>query len=714
MSAHHGIRWAVSCLLALATLSASRAESPATFRVHPINRESTYSAVAAFDVNKDGLTDVFCGGWWYEAPDWKRHFVRDVKQIRGRFDGYSHSLLDVNRDGWTDVVNCNYRSREIYWIEHPGAELGEWTKHVVETPGPMETGRLVDVDGDGRVDLLPNGVKFAAWWELTHDDGKATWQRHELPADVAGHGVGFGDVDGDGRDDIIGPTGFLQAPEDRRRGRWTWRPEFQIHRDCGLPILVHDVDGDGDSDLIWSRGHHFGIYWLEQHQVDGERNWRWHTIDSTFSQYHSLLLADIDNDGADELMAGKRYMGHDGKDLGEYDPLASFYYDFDGAARVWRRHPISYRRGVGFGLDPKAIDLDQDGDLDIVASGRSGLYWLENRLLNGSGYDHRKLLQIKTEAGMKEISTAAQWGLRRAAIVRGMEEAMGPLPSPERRVPLDVEVERSEDAGKYTRRHITFAAESGDRVPALLLVPHALSGRAPAMLCLHQTTRIGKGEPSGLGGLPNLHYAHELAERGYVCLAPDYPSFGDYEYNFKTTGGHYTSGSMKAIWNNLRAVDLLEAMPETHPDRIGVIGHSLGGHNSLFTAVFDQRLQVVVTSCGFTAFHHYYGGKLKGWTSDRYMPLINSRYGNNPDLAPFDFYEVVAAIAPRTVLINAPVRDGNFELAGVKKVVAEAGGVFRLLDAGDNLHAVYPDAGHDFPPDVRESLYKLIDQRLKP
>ena len=89
--------------------------------------------------------------------------------------------------------------------------------------------------------------------------------------------------------------------------------------------------------------------------------------------------------------------------------------------------------------------------------------------------------------------------------------------------------------------------------------------RAPAMLCLHQTTRIGKGEPAGLGGLKNLHYAHELAQRGYVCLVPDYPSFGDYDFDFAATG-RLPSGSMKAIWNNIRGVDLLESLPEVDGD----------------------------------------------------------------------------------------------------------------------------------------------------
>ena len=234
------------------------------------------------------------------------------------------------------------------------------------------------------------------------------------------------------------------------------------------------------------------------------------------------------------------------------------------------------------------------------------------------------------------------------------------------------------------------------------------------MLCLHQTTGIGKGEPAGLGGLENLHYAHELARKGFVCLVPDYPSFGDYPYDFRIQGAHFDSGSMKAIWNNIRGVDLLESLPEVDPDCIGCIGHSLGGHNTLFTAAFDIRIRAVVTSCGFTAFHDYYEGNLAGWTSDRYMPRIRDRYENDPNRVPFDFHEILAAIAPRSIFINAPLSDSNFDNEGVRKVVAEATRAFEVYGKQDSsITAKYPDCGHDFPDDVREESYRWLEEQLK-
>ncbi|MEZ6146637.1 MAG: prolyl oligopeptidase family serine peptidase [Planctomycetaceae bacterium] len=152
-----------------------------------------------------------------------------------------------------------------------------------------------------------------------------------------------------------------------------------------------------------------------------------------------------------------------------------------------------------------------------------------------------------------------------------------------------------------------------------------------------------------------------------------------------------------------------------NPDRIGVIGHSLGGHNALFTAAFDQRLNAVITSCGFTEFHQYYSGDLKGWTSLRYMPHIASEYGNNPDRVPFDFQEVFAAIAPRPVFIDAPIEDSNFEIKGVRAVVQSVEPVYARLRSRDfqTIRLETPNVGHDFPPDIREAAYEWLSEVLR-
>lgn len=725
---------AVCTLAALLLLAVSPALLAATpwprFVPHAIDPQNVYSAGAAIDVNHDGHLDIVTGGTWYEAPSWTPHAVREVEFIRGRFDDYSCLPLDVNADGWTDFLISNYRSQKLGWVEHPGAKLGTWAEHVIERPGPMETGRLVDVDGDGRLDLLPNGRDFAAWWEIvpaTRAGAAPSFVRHDLPREIVGHGIGSGDVNGDGRSDLVGPGGWLEAPVNRRQDPWHWHGEFDLGRDASMPILVADVDRDGDADLVWGRGHRTGLWWLEQTADGPLRRWTPHAIDTSWSQPHTVELADLDGDGQAEVVAGKRYLGHDGRDPGEWDPLVIYAYRFLPETRTWQRAAISPEGGpAGFDVDPKLVDLDGDGDLDLLAPGRSGLYWFENRRGGDPGTaeppppqlpeyrDHARLLVVREADGQEAaVKTPADWARRRAHVKAHVQRVMGPLPDPARRVPLDVRIAAEQDAGAYTRIKLTYAAEPGDRVPAWLLVPKGLKKPAPAMLCLHPTNKPGKDQTVGLvPGVLNRSYAHELAERGYVCLVPDYPSFGEYPYDFRAADHAATSGSMKAIWNNIRGIDLLETRAEVDRERIGAIGHSLGGHNAIFTAVFDLRLRAVVTSCGFTAFHEYKGGNLAGWTSDRYMPRIRDDYGNDPDHVPFDFTELVAALAPRPFFTNSPLHDDNFDVGGVRKVMAAAGDVYGLLEASDALRAEYPDAAHDFPEPVRRAAYEWLDGAL--
>ena len=327
----------------------------------------------------------------------------------------------------------------------------------------------------------------------------------------------------------------------------------------------------------------------------------------------------------------------------------------------------------------------------------------------------------RLEAAEPRASSVQEW-LQAVPGIRGrMEEVMGPFPGPidpgERGAP-EVEWGEEETLPGYVRRKIRYRSGDGgggDFVPAWLLIPPvAAGGRLPAMLCLHQTNAVGKDEPAGLGGLPDLHYAHELAARGYACLVPDYPWFGEYRWVDSLEGSGYASGSMKAVWNNVRGVDLLESLAEVDPTRMGVIGHSLGGHNAIFTAAFDSRLRAVVSSCGFTPFPDYYGGDLAGWTSRTYMPRIRAVYGGDPARVPFDFPEVIASLAPRGLFANAPVADDNFAVGGVRRAVAEATPIYALFGAGERLVLVTPEAGHTFPPAQREEAYAWLDRTLEP
>ena len=332
--------------------------------------------------------------------------------------------------------------------------------------------------------------------------------------------------------------------------------------------------------------------------------------------------------------------------------------------------------------------------------------------------EHQDLSYYLDANGQKQpIKSPADWAKRREHIAAWMQTVMGPLPNPEKPVPLDMQVEEEVTLGKLTRKKISYQTDStARRVKAFLFFPVETGGspvvRHPAILCLHQTTNIGKSEPAGLGGSPNLHYALHLAQRGYVTLAPDYPSFGDYPFDFAPAHG-YTSGSMKAIYDNIRSVDLLQSLPDVDQDRIGCIGHSLGGHNTMFTAFFEPRIKCLVSNCGFTRFHKYYNGALKGWTSPRYMPLIDSRHHNSPDEVPFDFPEIIAGFAPRPFLASSPIGDSNFEVSGVKDSIASAKPIYELLGASELLQANYPNCMHDFPEEVGKVAYEFFDKHLQ-
>jgi dienelactone hydrolase len=331
------------------------------------------------------------------------------------------------------------------------------------------------------------------------------------------------------------------------------------------------------------------------------------------------------------------------------------------------------------------------------------------------------LLVFHDRAGVVQpIQTKSDWLKRRAEILRGMSEVMGPLPGPGKRCPLDVRVEQETDCGSYIRRSITYAAEPGSRVPAYLLIPkEALAARRkfPALLALHPTDMEYGHRVVAEELRPRYRaYGRDLAQRGYVVLAPAYPLMATYQPDLKALG--YQSGTMKAIWDNILGLDLLESLPSVRKDKLGAIGHSLGGHNAIYTAVLDLRVRVVVSSCGFDSFLDYYNGEPanwepeRGWCQTRYMPRLADYHGRLQDI-PFDFPELIGALAPRPVCVNAPLRDDNFHWQSVDQILAAASAVYRLYGVPQNLLVEHPDCQHDFPPKIREAAYRFLDQHLR-
>lgn len=310
---------------------------------------------------------------------------------------------------------------------------------------------------------------------------------------------------------------------------------------------------------------------------------------------------------------------------------------------------------------------------------------------------------------------------RRTALLRALEEIMGPFPGPEKRCPLDVRIEEERETNGVIRRQLTYQSEPGSRVPAYLLLPRdavsdGATRRFPAVLALHQTHAAGRKVVVGLGNSPDDEYGIELARRGYVVLAPPYPHLADYAPDLKGLG--YASGTMKAIWDNVRGLDLLASLPFVRTNGLGSIGHSLGGHNGVFTAAFDPRIQIVISSCGLDSFRDYAGGNPavwqpgKGWCQERYMPRLAGYQGRLSEI-PFDFPQVLAAIAPRRVLLFAPEGDDNFQWRSVDRVAAEAREWAAKGGVTADIRVVHPKSGHRFPPEFREEAYRQLDEILK-
>jgi hypothetical protein len=378
----------------------SRAGEP-TFQKHDINPKSPFEAAGAFDVDGDGDLDIVSGGHWYAAPSWNAHKVRDVEKVGTYYNCFSTIPMDVNADGRMDFVTCSYFGKGVGWVENPGKADQPWAYHEIDQPGPSEAAVAIDLTGDGKPEILPNTVNTIVFYELTRAGDSPAFKKVDLGTEAAGHGCGTGDINGDGRLDLLTPKGWFEAPQDGTSGNWEWHPEWNLGA-TGIQILGRDLTGDGLTDLVYGMGHARGLFWIEQRKGDdGKRSWsRPIAIDPKLSSVHTLLWADLDGDGNnDELLTGKRVYAHE-REEGDVEGSVIAYYRINPEAKTWSRHPIfegeparnapadASRRDAqkdfppgtaGTGLEMTVVDIDKDGDLDIVCPGKSGLYLFENR-----------------------------------------------------------------------------------------------------------------------------------------------------------------------------------------------------------------------------------------------------------------------------------------------------------------------------------------------
>jgi hypothetical protein len=347
------------------------------FEKHTIDLGAN-EACAFTDINGDGKLDIVSGENWFEAPSWTRHHFRDLPYTNNYIDDFSDLPLDVNGDGRVDIVSASWFGKDVAWFENPGSKGGEWKRHSIVSGHNVEFAFLVDLDNDRKAhEVLP---------QFGNDDAPLTWYEakggnfvgHVVSPKSYGHGIGVGDVNRDGRNDILTPKGWFEAPPEPRTGDWKFHPDFPAN----LPALgfmhVLDVNGDGLADIVTSAAHDYGVLWLEQ-KAGGQ--WTKHVIDDSWSQAHALSIADLNGDGRMDLITGKRYMAHNGRDPGEREPLGIYWYESirtPTGALEWARHTIDYSTRTGAGMQVAVADYDADGDLDFAVGGKSGLFLFEN------------------------------------------------------------------------------------------------------------------------------------------------------------------------------------------------------------------------------------------------------------------------------------------------------------------------------------------------
>ena len=337
--------------------------------------DESYESAGVFDVDGDGIPDIVSGAFWYRGPDFrKKIFIGAVAREGEYWDDFSTIAMDVNGDGRLDFVTGGWWGNTIRWRENPGDPKKEWPVHVIAEVGNVETTRAWDIDGCGVPEIVPNtpNASEVAVWKLVGPGRFEKHVVHRFPAGATqGHGLGCGDVAGNGRMDIVTNRGWLEAPREPWKGEWRWHEGPVVGGMSGVPILVVDVNDDGKNELVVGNGHGYGLDWWSR---DGAGQWTRHPIDPCNAQFHDLQWADVDGDGKNELVTGKRHRAHCGNEAGEWDDLGIYYYTWNGES--FTKNVVSYGpigTGKGCGIHFALADLRGTGRLDLVAPGKDGL-----------------------------------------------------------------------------------------------------------------------------------------------------------------------------------------------------------------------------------------------------------------------------------------------------------------------------------------------------
>lgn len=371
---------------------------------HLVDYTFRSEGVTAGDFNKDGKMDVAAGDVWYSNPDWQVHEFRPVGKYY-YFKGYSNSFAnwtyDINADGWDDIIVIGFPGAPFHWYENPQGKEGHWKEHVIWHSACNETPKFEDLTGDGKPEIILGSQPEAQMGYLEIPEPEMADKKWDFvaisePGDPHKngtfkyyHGLGTGDVNGDGRQDVIIPHGWWEAPKDLGDRPWKFHPLVLNEQGSGnsqsaADIYVQDLDLDGDQDIMMSSAHAFGVWWFEN-QGDN-KDFQYHLIDGSNSQTHALIFADINKDGQKDLVTGKRFFAHQGRDPGGKEAVLMYWYEInrtEGQAPTFTRHEIAPAFDTGVGTQFQVIDFNGDNHLDLVLSNKNGVNLILQKVSKG-------------------------------------------------------------------------------------------------------------------------------------------------------------------------------------------------------------------------------------------------------------------------------------------------------------------------------------------